>query len=99
MDNELNINEMNVNEMQELDLEAMEEISGGKSAGQKIKATGDLNVRKSPSINAKILGSIKCGATLEFLGEVKKDNRGVYWGKVRFKGATGWVSSKYAKII
>ena len=92
-------NEMNMNEMQELNLEELEDVSGGKSAGQKIKATGDLNVRKSPSINARILGSIKCGATLEFLGEVKKDNRGVYWGKVRFKGAVGWVSSKYAKLI
>ena len=92
-------NEMNMNEMQELNLEAMEGVSGGKSTSQKIKATGDLNVRKGPGLDYAILGSIKKGSTLEFLGEVKKDNRGVYWGKVRYSGKTGWVSSKYAKII
>lgn len=92
-------NEMNMNEMQELNLDQLDEVSGGKSAGQKIKATGDLNVRKGPSLDYAILGSIKKGSTLEFLGELKKDNRGVYWGKVRYNGHTGWVSSKYSKII
>ena len=92
-------NDMNMNEMQELNLEDLENVSGGKSAGQKIKATGDVNVRKGPGLGYSTLGSIKKGSTLEFLGEIKKDDRGVYWGKVRFNGATGWVSSKYAKII
>ena len=91
MDNEMNINELN--------LEELEEVSGGKSANQKIKATGDLNVRKGPGLGYAILGAIKKGSTLEFLGEIKKDSRGVYWGKVNYKGSTGWVSSKYAKII
>ena len=92
-------NEMNMNEMQELNLEELEDVSGGKSAGQKIKATGDLNVRKGPGLGYDIMGSIKKGAKLEFLGEVKKDSRGVYWGKVVYKNKTGWVSSKYAKLI
>ena len=92
-------NEMNMNEMQELNLEELEDVSGGKSAGQKIKATGDLNVRQNPNINAKVLGTIKNGATLEYLGEIKADSRGVYWGKVRYKGHTAWVSSVYSKIV
>ena len=85
--------------MLELDLESMEAIAGGRKTDQKIKATGDLNVRKGPGLGYDIMGSIKKGAKLEFLGEVKKDSRGVYWGKVVYKNKTGWVSSKYAKLI
>lgn len=86
--------------MIELDLADLESVSGGKkSSDQKIKATGDLNVRTGPGLDYAIIGSIKKGSTLEFLGEVKKDGRGVYWGKVRYSGRDGWVSSKYAKLI
>ena len=91
--------EMNMNGMQELNLEELEDVSGGKSANQKIKATGDLNVRVEPNINAKIRGTISKGSKLDFLGEIRQDNRGVYWGKVRYKGKVGWVSSKYSEII
>ena len=92
-------NEANTNEMRELSLDAMEGVSGGANTDQKIKATGDLNVRKGPGLDYAILGSISKGATLEFLGEVKKDSRGVYCGKVSYHGQIGWVSSKYSKII
>ena len=90
--------EMNEN-MMELNLEDLENVSGGKSSDQKIKATGNVNVRKGPGLGYDILGSITKGSTLPFLGEVKKDSRGVYWGKVEYKGKTGWISSKYAKLI
>jgi uncharacterized protein YgiM (DUF1202 family) len=85
----------------ELSFEDMEEVSGGKKVNQEqqIQATGDLNVRTGPGLGYDIIGSIKKGTKLDFTGEVKKDGRGVYWGKVLYKGKTGWVSSKYSKII
>lgn len=85
--------------MVELNPEELEEISGGKSAGQKIKATGSVNIRKGPGLDYAEMGAIGAGETLPFLGEVKIDNRGVAWYKVSFKKKTGWVSSKYSKII
>lgn len=91
--------ELNNNEIRELDFEELESVSGGKRAGQKIKATGDVNVRKGAGLAYDSLGVIYKGDTLEFLGQIKADDRGVYWGKVRYKGQSGWVSSKYAKII
>jgi len=88
-----------INKTVELNEEELEEVAGGKSAGQKIKATGNLNVRKGPSLDYIVLGTIATGKTLEFLGEVKKDKRGVAWYKVRYNGHTAWVSSKYSKIV
>ena len=89
--------EENMNSI-ELNDEALEEVSGGKSANQKIKATGNVNVRKGPGLDYVSMGTISKGMTLTFLGSVKKDGRGVAWYKVKFNGAIGWVSSKYAKI-
>jgi len=91
--------ELNINEMQELNMEDLESVTGGKDNKQQIQATGDVNIRKGPSKDYAIIGSITKGTKLPFLGEVKKDSRGVYWGKVTYKGTTGWVSSKYAKMI
>ena len=93
----MNIEE-NINGINELNLDEMEEVSGGKSAGQKIKATGNVHVRKTPSLNGAELGIMGKGDTVKFLGELKFDNRGVAWYKVRYNAQVGWVSSKYAKI-
>ena len=56
--------EMNLNGIQELGLEEMEAVSGGKSNKEQIKATGDLNVRTGPGLGYGILGSIKKGEKL-----------------------------------
>ena len=85
--------------MNELNEEALEDVTGGKKANQKIKATGDLNVRLGPSLDDKIAGFIKKGDKLEFLGVIKADKRKVNWYKVRFNGKICWVSSKYSKIL
>jgi uncharacterized protein YgiM (DUF1202 family) len=87
-----------IENMQELNLDEMAEVSGG-SSDQKIKATGELNVRTGPGLNYDVVGSISTGKTLEFVGMSKKDSRGVYWYKVIYKGKERWVSSKYAKVI
>ena len=83
----------------ELNEQELEEIAGGKKANQKVKATGNLNVRKGPSKDYAILGTVSAGTELEFLGELKKDKRGVVWYKVRYAGKAAWVSSKYSKIV
>ena len=43
-------------------------------------------------------GTMHTGETAKYLGETKKDERGVAWYKVSFNGKTGWVSSKYGKL-
>ncbi|MBR2572076.1 MAG: SH3 domain-containing protein, partial [Clostridia bacterium] len=52
-----------------------------------------------PSKDYAILGTVAAGTELEFLGELKKDKRGVVWYKVRYAGKAAWVSSKYSKIV
>ena len=75
--------------------------SSSKSSGSAkntVRATGKVNLRKAPNLDAKSLGTIHEGETAKYLGETKKDERGVAWYKVSFGGKTGWVSSKYAKL-
>ena len=91
--------ENNINNSIELNLEDLEQISGGAGAGQYIKATGDVWVRKGPGLKYDKIDILYKGKKCSFLGEVSKDERGVAWGKVSFQGKTGWVSSKYAKIV
>ena len=85
--------------MSEMNMNELEQVTGGKGANQKIKATGDVFVRKGPSLDAADIGMIKNGKTVPFLGEIRIDNRGVAWYKVNYNGKTGWVSSKFSKIV
>lgn len=61
-----------------------------------VHITGDCNVRSGPSLNNRILGTASNGTTLKGTGTSRKDDRGVVWYQVSFRGSTGWVSSKYA---
>ena len=91
--------ENEIKNFEELNLEDLDQVSGGKSTAQKLKATGDAYVRTGPGLSYDTIGVLYKGKTVDFTGEVKKDSRGVYWGKVKFSGKTGWVSSRYSKII
>ena len=73
-------------------------IDDKTSHGDAIRATGNLNVRSSPDLSGKSLGSIKKGETLEYLGEDAVDDRGVVWHKVSYKDKAGWVSSRYSEL-
>lgn len=92
---------MENNNIYELDAEQLEEVSGGKKgeSGEKVKATGDVFVRKHASKESEDIGVLYNGKTAPYLGEKKKDSRGVYFYKISFNGKNGWVSSKYSKII
>ncbi len=81
-------------ETMELNDDDLEEVSGGKG---KIKATGNVNVRRGPGKEYASIGNLDKGDIVTYLGASKKDYRGVTWYKVRVGGHEGWVSSKYSK--
>ena len=70
-----------------------------KTSGRTVKATGDANLRKGPGLDYANVGMMKAGKTATFKGEAKKDARGVVWYKVKFNGRTGWISSRYGKLM
>lgn len=89
------MNENNGNlEALELNEDELEEVSGGKG---KIKATGNVYIRRGPGREYASMGSLDKGDTVTYLGASKKDYRGVTWYKVRVGGREGWVSSMYSK--
>lgn len=76
-----------------------EGISAYKTGKKYVYATGKCNIRKSPSLKGKRLGSFKKGTTLKYQGKRAQDDRGVYWYKVKTQsGKTGWVSEVYTKL-
>ena len=88
------------NNIVELNEESLEEVAGGKGGSkQKVKATGDVYVRKGPDRDYAEIGLLYTGDKAPYLGDRKKDYRGVTWFKVSYKGKTGWVSSKYSKLV
>ena len=86
-------------EMTELDLAALEEISGGKGKNKFLKTTGEVNVRKGPGLKYVSIGVLARGTIVSYLGASKKDDRGVTWYKINFNGNVAWISSKYSKFI
>lgn len=60
---------------------------------------GDVNVRSTPSLNGSDLTTMKNGQKADYLGQTSTDDRGVIWYKVSFNGYTGWVSSRYSKLV
>ena len=66
------------------------------AAGVNVHIFGNCNVRSSPSLGGKILGTVSDGTTLKGTGDESTDSRGVDWYKVSYKGKSGWVSSKYS---
>ncbi|MGX8705183.1 MAG: SH3 domain-containing protein [bacterium] len=83
-------------EAMELNDDALEAVSGGKD---KVKATGNVNIRSGPGLYYASTGYLTVGDVVTYLGVSKKDDRKVTWYKVNVGGKTGWVSSKYSKLI
>ena len=86
-------------DMTELELAALEEISGGKGKQKFLKTTGQVNVRKGAGLKYATVGVLAKGTIVSYLGASKKDDRGVAWYKINFNGNEGWISSKYSKFI
>lgn len=85
----------NINEnIVELNDDALEAVTGGR----KVITTGNVNVRMGAGLYYATLGSVGKGVSLTYAGESKKDDRGVRWYMVKFRGDYGWVSSRYSKL-
>ena len=72
--------------------------SGGSGSGTVYASDGDTNVRSGPGLDFADIGTLKEGNSLDYLGSTSYDGRGVAWYLVRYKGSTGWVSSKYTTL-
>ncbi|MFC0270122.1 SH3 domain-containing protein [Metabacillus herbersteinensis] len=68
---------------------ASSQSSTGKTG--KVNATS-LNVRKTPSTQGSVLGSLKNGASVSIVTQQGK------WIEIHFKNLKGWVHSDYLKI-
>ena len=60
-----------------------------------IKTTSSVNVRKSASASADLLGKAAKGAVLKSSGSTTKND--TKWYKVTFNGKTGYIMAKYCK--
>ena len=70
-----------------------------KTGKKYVYATGKCNIRKSPGLDGKSLGTLKKGAKLRYLGRRAEDDRGVHWYKVKTaNGKNGWVSEAFTKL-
>ena len=59
---------------------------------------GDVNIRSTPSLTGRDLGTMYEGETATYLGQSSTDDRGVVWYYVNHDGTVGWVSSRYSKL-
>ena len=71
---------------------------GGASADRRVQLTGSANVRSGPGLDYGAIGTVDEGTTLTWLGSTRKDERGVQWYNVSYRGESGWVSSRYARL-
>ncbi len=62
-----------------------------------ISVTGDEYVRNAPNKDASYITVLKKGATPQYLGVTRFDDRGVAWHYVSTPAGMGWISSKYCK--
>ena len=62
-----------------------------------IQTEGSVNVRKGAGLEYDRTTAMAKSDTARYLGETKKDSRGVAWYKVDWNGKTGWVSSRYTR--
>lgn len=68
------------------------------SDSSKVITTGTVWQRKGPGLGYAKIRSIPDGTTVTYLDKSSTDSRGVKWYKISYKGKSGWVSSKYAKV-
>lgn len=64
----------------------------------KVKVTGHTNLRKQPSLECKSQGVVESGKCLKLTGYVGRDDRGVIWYEVCYKGQKLWLSDNFAKL-
>ena len=65
-----------------------------EKASGKVTTTGKTALRSKAALKGEYLKTVKKGTSLTIKAQ-KKDSRGVYWYKVKYKGKKGWISSVY----
>lgn len=71
----------------------------GAAALAEVRTTANVWMRAEPDKESAQITSLPEGASLEYLGETRVDDRGVAWYKVAHNGQSGWVSSRYSELI
>lgn len=69
---------------------------GSDPVGGQITTTGDVHLRTGAGLDYASRRTISAGTTLTY-DQTSRDDRGVLWYHVSYKGKKGWVSSMYAK--
>lgn len=63
-----------------------------------VYTTGNVNLRVGPGLGYDVVTAVAPGETLEFVGGVSVDDRGVEWYSVMYGGQECWISSKYSVL-
>lgn len=83
--------------MQELNLEALEGVSGGKN--QKVIATkAGVKIHAEAGSDAPVISKTTEGAIANYTGDMKYV-KGEPWVKVKWNGKSGWILAKYVKVV
>ena len=61
-------------------------------------SNGDSNVRRSPNLSGKLLGTLYEDDYLQYANESSVDERGVRWYKVYYDEGYGWISSMFTEL-
>ena len=65
------------------------------TSGDYVKATGNVNIRVLPNVQAKIINVLRKGELAKYENEISADG----WYKVSYEGDTGWVTNKYSELV
>ena len=73
-------------------------LCGMALADTVVGTSGSSWVRSGPGRGYEKLAVLSEGASCEYLGSTRSDERGVTWYKVSYNGGSGWVSSRYCEL-
>lgn len=73
-------------------------LCGMALADTVVGTSGSSWVRSGPGRGYEKLAVLSEGASCEYLGSTRSDERGVAWYNVRVDGVEGWVSSRYTAL-
>ena len=93
---------MSSSEFIELDLDALEQVSGGKKTPYVRSLGKNVNVRSGPGKEYPVVAQLNYLDEVPASGETCRDKHGTLWARVRTltsqnKRVTGWVSREFAE--
>lgn len=80
--------------------EALGQVAGGSGGADDFVMMGaNTPMRMGPGLSYEAIDTLFMGYQVPYLGENEKDDRGIKWYKIDFKGRNGWVTSEYSWIV